>query len=179
MRQGPSVVGAIRSSAEGASRSRDSPRPAERHALQLWSPGRGRPSQIFLVDLRRATWSPTGQPPQNSRAHPGLGARSVPPPAGAGVRGSDTDMDAASGKRAVRQCGCGVIARSEKRKASRQCPKAQEPRACRCVALGSLIPAASYSPIRRPYSTIGAGGLNFRVRDGNGCDPSALATGNR
>jgi hypothetical protein len=41
------------------------------------------------------------------------------------------------------------------------------------------IPAASYSPIRRPHSTIGAGGLNFRVRDGNGCDPSALATGNR
>ncbi len=25
-------------------------------------------------------------------------------------------------------------------------------------------------------STIGAGGLNFRVRDGNGCDPSAMAT---
>jgi hypothetical protein len=40
-------------------------------------------------------------------------------------------------------------------------------------------PAASYSPMRRPHSTIGAGGLNFRVRDGNGCDPSALATGNR
>jgi len=30
---------------------------------------------------------------------------------------------------------------------------------------GSLLP-----------STIGAGGLNFRVRDGNGCDPSAMAT---
>jgi hypothetical protein len=27
-----------------------------------------------------------------------------------------------------------------------------------------------------PPSTIGAGGLNFRVRNGNGCDPSALAT---
>ena len=25
-------------------------------------------------------------------------------------------------------------------------------------------------------STIGAGGLNFRVRDGNGCDPAAIAT---
>src|SRR3546814_5982385 len=25
-------------------------------------------------------------------------------------------------------------------------------------------------------STIGAGGLNFRVRNGNGCDPSAIAT---
>ena len=27
-----------------------------------------------------------------------------------------------------------------------------------------------------PPSTIGAGRLNFRVRDGNGCDPAALAT---
>ena len=30
-----------------------------------------------------------------------------------------------------------------------------------------------------PPSTIGAGGLNFRVRDGNGCDSAAMATGNR
>ena len=29
-----------------------------------------------------------------------------------------------------------------------------------------------------PRSTIGAGGLNFRVRDGNGCFPSAMVTGN-
>src|SRR5262245_24881386 len=28
-------------------------------------------------------------------------------------------------------------------------------------------------------STIGAERLNFRVRDGNGCDPLAMATGNR
>ena len=27
-------------------------------------------------------------------------------------------------------------------------------------------------------STIGADRLNFRVRDGNGCDPVAMATGN-
>src|SRR4249919_2284913 len=27
-----------------------------------------------------------------------------------------------------------------------------------------------------PGSTIGAGGLNFRVRDGTGCSPSAMAT---
>ena len=27
-----------------------------------------------------------------------------------------------------------------------------------------------------PYSTIGPGELNFRVRDGNGCDPSGIAT---
>ncbi len=30
-----------------------------------------------------------------------------------------------------------------------------------------------------PSSTIGAGGLNFRVRNGNGCDTAAMATGNR
>jgi hypothetical protein len=33
-------------------------------------------------------------------------------------------------------------------------------------------------PGRFPPSTIGAGGLNFRVRDGNGCDSAAMATGN-
>ena len=40
------------------------------------------------------------------------------------------------------------------------------------------IGAASYSSIERLYSTIGAGGLNGRVRDGIGCDTSAIATGN-
>src|ERR1700730_8083475 len=30
-----------------------------------------------------------------------------------------------------------------------------------------------------PPSTIGAGRLNFRVRNGNGCDPAAMATGNQ
>ncbi len=29
-----------------------------------------------------------------------------------------------------------------------------------------------------PPSTIGAGGLNCRVREGNGCIPAAMATGN-
>ena len=32
-------------------------------------------------------------------------------------------------------------------------------------------------PQRHRCSTMGAGGLNFRVRYGNGCDPSARATG--
>ena len=31
-------------------------------------------------------------------------------------------------------------------------------------------------PGESPPSTIGAGGLNFRVRNGNGCDPAAMAT---
>src|SRR5215470_6884378 len=34
-------------------------------------------------------------------------------------------------------------------------------------------------PRRYQRSTIGPGGLNFRVRDGNGCGPSGNATGNR
>ena len=33
-------------------------------------------------------------------------------------------------------------------------------------------------PRRYQRSTIGPGGLNFRVRDGNGCGPSGIATGN-
>ena len=33
-------------------------------------------------------------------------------------------------------------------------------------------------PGERSPSTIGAGGLNFRVRYGNGCDPTAMATEN-
>jgi hypothetical protein len=40
-------------------------------------------------------------------------------------------------------------------------------------------PAASYSPTWQPCSTIGAGGLNGRVRDGNGCFPSAITAGRR
>ena len=32
-------------------------------------------------------------------------------------------------------------------------------------------------PQSRPCSTIGPGGLNFRVRDGNGCGPSGIAAG--
>jgi hypothetical protein len=33
-------------------------------------------------------------------------------------------------------------------------------------------------PLTRVSSTIGAKGLNFRVRNGNGCFPSAMVTGN-
>ena len=54
----------------------------------------------------------------------------------------------------------------------------QEARDRKISGLLDLNPAASYSSIRRPYSTIGAGGLNGRVRDGIGCDTSAIATGN-
>ena len=40
------------------------------------------------------------------------------------------------------------------------------------------FPAASYSPTPRRGSTIGAGGLNCRVRHGSGCVTSAMATEN-
>ena len=48
----------------------------------------------------------------------------------------------------------------------------------RGVFAAMKIPAATYSPTRKPCSTIGSGGLNFRVRDGNGWSPSDVATGN-
>ena len=36
--------------------------------------------------------------------------------------------------------------------------------------------ATTYSRTRRASTTIGAGGLNFRVRNENGCTPAAVAT---
>src|SRR5437660_8294724 len=57
--------------------------------------------------------------------------------------------------------------------------KKQTPRRSRGAAgRFEKIPAATYSPTRKACSTIGSGGLNFRVRDGNGWDPSDVATGN-
>lgn len=41
---------------------------------------------------------------------------------------------------------------------------------------GFINPAASYSPTENLCSTIGSGGLDFRVRDGIGYDPSDIAT---
>ena len=40
------------------------------------------------------------------------------------------------------------------------------------------FPATTYSPTGTPRSTIGAGGLNCRVRHGTGCVPSAMITEN-
>ena len=39
-----------------------------------------------------------------------------------------------------------------------------------------MCSAASYSPTALRRSTIGAGGLNYRVRNGTGCTPSAITT---
>src|SRR5205823_14884642 len=57
---------------------------------------------------------------------------------------------------------------------STQRPAAQD----RSAGRFDNIPAATYSPTRKPCSTIGSEGLNFRVRDGNGWDPFDVATGN-
>ena len=43
-------------------------------------------------------------------------------------------------------------------------------------AIEEHILAMTYSPTKRIRSTIGAGGLNFCVRDGYRCDPSAIIT---
>ena len=51
---------------------------------------------------------------------------------------------------------------------------------------GPKAPLVAFEIRRRPTlpgtlvpSTIGAGGLNCRVQNGNGCDPAAIATENR
>src|SRR5206468_3028939 len=46
-------------------------------------------------------------------------------------------------------------------------------------ALLSLPRQRPTLPRRYQRSTIGPGGLNCRVRDGNGCNPSGMAAGNR
>ena len=56
-------------------------------------------------------------------------------------------------------------ARRLKVKRARYCYRARK-KSGRCSTL----------PLRRQSSTIDAEGLNFRVRDGNGCDPFAMAT---
>ena len=40
-----------------------------------------------------------------------------------------------------------------------------------------IDPAASYFPTTESCSIIGSSRLNFRVRDGNGCDPTDTTTG--
>ena len=42
---------------------------------------------------------------------------------------------------------------------------------------GEKKPAASYSRTGESRTTLGDGALNFRVRNGNGCDNSSMATG--
>ena len=44
---------------------------------------------------------------------------------------------------------------------------------------GKKKPAASYSRTGESRTTLGDGALNFRVRNGNGCDNSSMATGKK
>ena len=44
---------------------------------------------------------------------------------------------------------------------------------------GKKKPAASYSRTGEARTTLGDGALNFRVRNGNGCDNSSMATGKK
>ena len=60
-------------------------------------------------------------------------------------------------------------------------PQRRRPRVVTCVRTRGLqkkIRQRPTLPRGFPRSTIGSGGLNFRVRDGNGWDPSDIATGN-
>ena len=41
----------------------------------------------------------------------------------------------------------------------------------------NINPATSYFPTSQQGSIIGSSRLNFRVRDGNGCDPTDKITG--
>src|ERR671918_394315 len=55
--------------------------------------------------------------------------------------------------------------------------KEKAPTSAMPVGLGTKPRQRPTLPPCCPDSTIGAGGLNGRVRNGNGCDPSAMVTG--
>ena len=55
-------------------------------------------------------------------------------------------------------------------------PKKQRPRRMYDGAFGNKVLAAAYFPTDDLCSIIGDGGLNCRVRNGNGCTPSSMAT---
>ena len=61
-------------------------------------------------------------------------------------------------------------------------PRKEAPPPLRSLrAAGALVEKSRRRPTLPgglPPSTIGAGGLHFRVRNGNGCFPAAMATGN-
>src|SRR5580765_3007929 len=66
-----------------------------------------------------------------------------------------------------RKCVDGIVSRGR--------PKSEEARGRpRASILSRRCPTL---PRRCQRSTIGAEGLNFRVRNGNGCDPSAMVAG--
>ena len=56
--------------------------------------------------------------------------------------------------------------------------KKQEPDDLSIIGLFVVTRQRPTFPLPHSSSIIGLGGLNFRVRDGNGCGPSGKATGN-
>ncbi len=53
----------------------------------------------------------------------------------------------------------------------------KKPASCDAGFLLKIDPATSYFPTPERCSIIGSNRLNFRVRDGNGCDPVDKITG--
>ncbi len=58
-----------------------------------------------------------------------------------------------------------------------QTRKQKRRRARRLDAAFKKIPPSRYSPTGKPGSTIAEAGLNFRVRNGNGCGPCSMDSG--
>ncbi len=67
-----------------------------------------------------------------------------------------------------RPARCGVPAEAERQKG--------KARRRLCAGASKKMRQRPTLPHGFPCSTIGSGGLNFRVRDGNGCDPTDIAT---
>ena len=64
-----------------------------------------------------------------------------------------------------------------RRRRGRRSRNARAPPASRAGGARREIPPSSYSPTGKPGSTIAEAGLNFRVRNGNGCGPCSMDGG--
>ena len=102
-----------------------------------------------------------------ARAGPSDQARGVAPPARLGGRCAVGAASGGAGRRPDHEAGC-IRHRTGLRPTTKD-PRERGPRQYEIRRRPTL-------PGSLPPSTIGAGGLNFRVRNGNGCDPAAMAT---
>jgi hypothetical protein len=149
-----------------------------------------------IGDLRRVEQVPFPVAGEQRHRHPGdLGQRDRP--GGTPKRGIDL-ADLALPKRAERLAQAGAADDADD-DATHVRPPPVPARASslprtppwRCASMTKKEPARVPGGLRRkmrqrptlphgfPCSTIGSGGLNFRVRDGNGCDPTDIATAKR
>ena len=126
---------------------------------------------------------PDRSPPRDGEPLSAGGAMGVDPTGRASERRGDrrrsdgptTPALVAVGHRATVEAGSGPLVGG---------PRRNRPQ--NALERGPGAPLAAFEIRRRPTlpgtlvpSTIGAGGLNFRVQNGNGCDPAAIATENR